>query len=517
MRRALQRETGTMDPRRPVRIAVLHFVHETVTFLSKDTQLEDFLYEGSPARGEALLRHDPRGYMGGFVKCAREFAGVELVGIESPLFPKTGSGSGWVTNAAFEHFVAVMLRELEAQGPFDAVFLSLHGAMAVRGVLHPEAELARRVRGVVGPEAVICGTFDPHGNEDEKFLQAADLAFCAKYYPHYDTYLQGERAARTLVRAARGDYSPIAVTRKVPILSPTVLQWTGGGAWLALVHRALTWEAREPDLFVNIYFGFPWADVPDVGMTFQVITNDDPELAQRVAADMADSAWRHRHALLNSSTIHTVADAVRLASEDIAAGRRPVVLADHSDRSGAATWILKEVLARGLRRVLLASIADHELVRALNEGDVRPGDAFDHEVGGRVDPSAGAAVRVVGTVLGKGQALDGIGGRSDWTSVAFGDGNVLVVSSYLMQVMEPAMLDGMGLPAAGFDLLVLKSRVHFRRGFDDSGFAAAIHLVEPSEPYLGTVRLDGLPYEHVDITRFYPYVSSEVQASLQGP
>ena len=79
------------------------------------------------------------------------------------------------------------------------------------------------------------------------------------------------------------------------------------------------------------------------------------------------------------------------------------------------------------------------------------------------------------------------------------------------------MLDGMGLPAAGFDLLVLKSRVHFRRGFDDSGFAAAIHLVEPSEPYLGTVRLDGLPYEHVDITRFYPYVSSEVQASLQGP
>ncbi|HSV78360.1 MAG TPA: M81 family metallopeptidase [Ramlibacter sp.] len=494
---------------RPVRVAVLHFAHETVTFLPDDTQLQDFIYEGSPLRGEALLRHDPKGYIGGFVKCAREFAGVELVGIESPLFPKTGSASGWVTNEAFEHLVDVMLRQLEAQGPFDGVFMALHGAMAVRGVPHPEAELARRVRQVVGSQAVVCGTFDPHGNEDEQFLQQADLAFCAKYYPHYDMYLQGERAARTLVRAVRGDYRPAVATRKVPILSPTVLQWTGRGAWLALVNRALTWEAREPDVYVNVFFGFPWADVPDVGMTFQVITNGNPDLARRVAADMADSAWRNRHALLHSTEIHTVAEGVRLAAQEIAAGRRPVVLADHSDRSGAATWILREIVARGLGRALVASITDRALVQALNARNVQPGDAFDHEVGGRVDPSAGPATRIVGTVLGKGQAYDGTGGLSDWISVSFGDGNVLVLSAYLMQVMEPDMLKGMGLPPADFDLLVLKSRVHFRRGFDDSGLAAAIFLVEPPEPYLGTVRLDRLPYEHVDITRFYPYGAEE--------
>ena len=72
-----------------IRIGVLHFSHETVTFLKNDTTVEDFIYPGSPAKGEALLRSDPKSYMGGFVKMAREFEGVELVGIESPLWPKT--------------------------------------------------------------------------------------------------------------------------------------------------------------------------------------------------------------------------------------------------------------------------------------------------------------------------------------------------------------------------------------------------------------------------------------------
>src|SRR5881296_1135011 len=76
-----------------IRIAVLNFVHETVTFLPNDTTLDDFVHDGSPAGGEALLAREPRSYMGGFVKVAREHAGVELVGIESPLWPRTGTGS----------------------------------------------------------------------------------------------------------------------------------------------------------------------------------------------------------------------------------------------------------------------------------------------------------------------------------------------------------------------------------------------------------------------------------------
>src|SRR5438477_2708919 len=294
--------------------------------------------------------------MGGFVKIAREFDGVELVGIESPLWPKTGIGSGWVTEEAFESFVGKMIAGIKAEAPFHGVYLCVHGAMAVRGVPRPEAELARRVREAVGPKAFIAATFDLHGNEDEAFLQHADMAFAVKYFPHYDEYLQGERAARTLVRSIRGDYKPTHVTVRVPIITATVRQWTGAAPWMDLVQRALTWEAREPDVYVNVFFGFPFADVPDLGMTVQAMSNGNPALARKAADDVAGWAWRRRADLLNTAKVHPVAEGVKLAKEAIETGATPVVLADHSDRSGSATWILKEVVERDLTDVLFATI-----------------------------------------------------------------------------------------------------------------------------------------------------------------
>jgi microcystin degradation protein MlrC len=483
-----------------IRIAVLFFAHETVTFLGNDTTLADFTYTGSPASGEALLAHDPRGYMGGFVKVAREYDGVELVGIESPLWPKTGTGSGWITQEAYETFLGKMIAELKAGGKWDGVYLSLHGAMGVRGVPKPEADIARRVREVVGRTAFIVGTFDPHGNEDEEFLAAADMAFCVKYFPHYDSHLQGERAARMLVRAIRGDYKPVTVTQKVPIITPTVLQWTGASPWMDMVQRAMIWEAREPDVYVNVFFGFPFADVPDVGLTFEVMTNDNPALARKVADDMAGWAWRRREALLATAKVHLVPDGVKLAKEAIAKGATPVVLADHSDRSGYATWILKEAIEQGLESVLFATIADAKLSDALKARGVKAGDAFDYDVGGLADESAGQPVRIKGTVV---KAVEGHGQL--WVVVEFGRGNVLILSRYLVQIQEPLPLNDLIGDVSKFKAIAIKSRVHFRRGFDDSGFAKTILLVEPVEPFLGTVRLDGLPYKNVDLKKFYPY------------
>jgi len=484
-----------------MRIAVLYFAHETVTFLPNDTTLADFTYKGSPAKGEALLAHDARSYMGGFVKVAREHDDVELVGIESPLWPRTGTGSGWITEEAYETLLGGMIADLKASGKFDGVYLSLHGAMGVRGVARPEADIARRVREVVGSGAFIVGTFDPHGNEDEEFLRHADMAFTVKYFPHYDSYLQGERAARMLVRAIRGDYAPKTVTVKVPIISPTVLQWTGASPWMDLVQRALVWEAREPDLYVNVFFGFPFADVPDVGMTIQAMSNGDDALARKAADDLALWAWRRREDLLGSTKVHTIPDGVRLAKEAIERGETPVVLADHSDRSGSATWLLKEIIEQDLSGVLIATIADAKVSDALNAaGGVKAGDPFDMDVGGLADESAGQPVRITGTVL---NAAEGYGQL--WIVVEFGRGNVLVLSRYLVQVQEPLSLEALGLDVSSFKAFAIKSRVHFRRGFDDSGFARTILLVEPVEPFLGTVRLDGLPYRNVDLKKFYPY------------
>lgn len=479
-----------------MRIAVLQFSHETVTFLNNDTTVEDFIYPGSPMKDEALLSHDPKAYMGGFVKVAREYADVELVGIESPGWPKTGTGSGWVTPEAFERFTGRMVEELETRGPFDGAYLCIHGAMGVRGIARPEAELAKRVRAAIGPKAFIAATFDPHANEDAEFLRHADMAFCAKYFPHYDMHLQGERAARMLVRAIRGDYQPTTVTVKVPIITATVLQWTGASPWMDLVQRALTWEAREPDVYVNFMFGFPFADVPDAGMTVQVMTDGKPELAKRIADDMAQAAWQRRAALVGAAKVHLIPEGVALAKQALRRGDTPIVLADHSDRSGYATWLLREIIAQGLHAVLIGTIADAEAADALQ--GMKPGDAFDRLVGGRVDESAGEPVRISGTV----RIVSPHGG-----AVEFGHGNLLVISRYLAQVTEPSQITGFGIELARFEVFVIKSRVHFRRGFDDSGFAKTILLVEPNEPFLGTVRLESLPYENVDLKAFYPYGS----------
>lgn len=491
--------------RQTMRIAVLQFAHETVTFLPNDTTREDFIYPGSPASGEALLATDPKGYMGGFVQVAREFEDVELIGITSPLWPKTGTGSGWITEDAYEHFLGIIIAELKALSQLDGVYLALHGALAVRGVARPEADIARRVREAVGKEVVLSATFDPHGNEDEAFLEQADMAFCVKYFPHYDMHLQGERAARMLVRAIRGSFRPVHRTLRIPIIAPTVVMWTGAPPWCDLIQRALIWEAREPDVFVNVFFGFPWSDVPDAGMGLQVLTNDDPDLADRVIQDMAEWIWRRREALLDTVKIHPMKDGVALAREAISAGQVPVLLADYSDRSGYATWLLQEIIAQKLERTLVATIASPDVVRSVLAAGAKAGDPFDAEIGGLFDDTAGDAVRISGTIKSVSGATTAHGGSSEWICVSFGIGNVVVLSPNLVQIVDPSELRQVGLRPEEFDVIAIKSRAHFRRGFDDSGFAPTILLVEPPQPFMGTVHLEALPYENLRLTDYYPY------------
>lgn len=503
---------------RPLRIAVMHFAHETVTFLPYDTTTDDFIYEGSPARGEALLASQPNSYIGGFVKVAREFANVELVGIESPLNSKKGSGSGWITNEAFEHFAKLMIADLKSQGHFDGVYLSLHGAMGVRGVAKPEAELARRVRAVVGPKAFIAGTFDPHGNEDGDFLKYANFAFTIKYYPHYDGYLQGMRAARMLIRACRGDYKPVSATRKPPILTPSVLQWTGASPWMDMVQRCLTWEAREPDAYVNFYYGFAFGDAVDGGMCFQVMTNANPELANFIADDVAGAAWRWRDDFLNHTKVYHHAEAVKLAKETME--RDPgakSVLADHSDRTGAATWLLQQIIEQKLPNTLIGTVADEGLINTLRKKGVRVGDQFDYDVGGKLDVSAGKPVRVKGTVVSvSGGPSRHSGGSQLWVGVKFGDNNVLVISPYLSQIIYPAIFLQLGLDPDKFKCFALKSRVHFHRGFTDTGYCKYFFLCEPVQPFVGTVHLEMLPYKYMPIKHLYPY-NKHLVYHVKGP
>ena len=493
---------GSADTSGQVRIAVARFQHETCTFCpGGDTEVEDWLRHSEPISGEELLTSG--GYVGGFTKRAREFGDVELVPLTSPVGVFGGSSRSWNTKATFDHFMDIMLAELEEQLPVDAVYLALHGAMAVRDVPRPEAEIAHRFREAVGPGVPIAGTFDLHGNEDAEFLEHADFAFVTKRFPHYDSYIQGERAARALRLAVLGEYRSTTATRKPGIITATVLQWTGQSPAMDIMERARRWEARENDAYVSVFFGYPWSDVPDVGATIHVMTNDDQALADRIADDMDDFMWRVREDFAVGS-YPAPDDAARIVATAISRGETPVAVGDYSDRPGDATHILSAFEAAGIGNVLYGTITSPATLEALAAAGAQAGDPFDMEIGG-FTPSGGSPRRVVGTLeyFGEGFGYDAI------AAVSFGDGNVVFLTPAYEQVLYPDAFRFGAIDPADYDIFVVKSRVHFRRGFDETGYAPTIVIVEAPEPFVGTTHLDALTYENVDLGTLYPYGTPE--------
>jgi microcystin degradation protein MlrC len=480
------------------KVAVATFSHETCTFCpGGDVTVEDWERVSPPVGGDALLRGG--GYIGGFVSMAEDYGDMELVGLSSPRGVFGGSSRSWNTEETFNHFLDLMVQDLEAALPVDGVYLALHGAMAVRNVPRPEAEIARRFREVVGPDVPITASFDLHGNEDGEFLEWADFAFTTKRYPHYDAALQGARAARALHRAMEGSYRPTTATRKPGIITATVLQWTGASPSMDIMERARRWEARVPDAFVSVFYGYPWSDVPDVGATVHVMTNNDQALADRIADDMNDFFWRVREDFALGQ--YPLPDqAARIVRQAIADGATPVAVGDHSDRPGDATHILRAFESAGIEKVLYGTITSPATLDALEEGGAQVGDEFDMEIGG-FTPSGGTPTRIQGTVA----YFDEGFGYDQVALVEFGNGNAVVIVPTYEQVTEPEGFEFLPVDLDSFDVIVVKSRVHFRRGFDETGFAKTIVVVEAPGPFVGTTFLDALPYEHVDLSVLYPF------------
>lgn len=495
-------EPATAAAHRPFRVAVMKLQHETCTFCpGGDVTIADWTRLGPPLAGEALLRSD--GYIRGFARQAMDYGDMQLIGLTSPDEVFGGSSRSWITKETFEHFLGSMLAELRAQLPVDGVYLALHGAMGVRDVPRPEAEIARRFRELVGPGVPIAATFDLHGNEDEQFLRYADFSFVTKYYPHYDDGEQGERAARALHRTMSGTYRPATATRRPGIITPTVYQWTGASPSLDIMERAKRWEAREPDTFVSVFYGFPWTDVPDVGTTVAVMTNGDQVLADAIADDMSAYIWRVREHFANGK-LPQPGEAAKLVGDAIAAGRVPVAVGDHSDRPGDATHILRAFEAAGIGKVLYGAITSPATLERMRAAGAKAGDPFEAAIGGTTE-SGGAPFRIRGTVTYAGPWA----GYDYAAAVSFGRGNLVILVPAYTQITTPEAFRFGSVDPAAYDVFVLKSRVHFRGGFDETGFAKTIVVVEAPGPYVGTTFLDALPYQHVDLERLYPYGAPE--------
>jgi microcystin degradation protein MlrC len=480
-------QTSTSEPtgRQQIRIAVATFSHETCTFCPEPTGVAEWEYYGPPVRGEQVLREG--GYIGGFVDAAREYDNVELVGLLSPRDAKGGSSGSWITQEAFDKYSNGIANDVKQFGPFDGIYLALHGAMAVTGVPKPEAELVRRVRKVAG-KAPIFVTLDLHANEDHELSDAADAVFIIKRYPHYDAALQGERAARIMLRTIKGTYKPTMATRKPGVLTPSVFQGTGTSPSMEIMERARIWEERTKDAFVSVAYGFAYADVPDVGATVMVVTNDDQKLAERIADDMSEFIWKKREAFAGKKLPKTkegVTEAIAAARD----GKTPVVVADHSDRTGNSTWILEELIRQGAKNFSVATISDE---KAINEivSKAKVGDRIAVNVGGWADQYAGRPVKIDGKV-------EFLGPYQQFKTVAvllFGDNNRVILTPELEQVTDPGIFQPLGIDLSKLEIIMLKSRVHFWRGFVEDGLAKTVIVIDA--PGLGPADVTTIPYKN---------------------
>lgn len=477
------------------KIGVAYFSHETCTFCPNPTGVAEFEYYGPPLQGDEVLSYSS--YIDGFVKMAKEYGRYELIGIQSPRSPYGGSSGSWVTQEAFDKYTAGMIEDIRKNGPFDGIYLSLHGAMAVSGVPKPEAEIVRRLRKEVG-EIPIIVTLDLHGNEDHELAEAADAVLVVKRFPHYDTDKQGERAARLMHRILTGDYQPTMSTRKPGVITPTVMQDTKTYPAMEIMERARIWEDHEKDVYVSVLYGFPWSDVPDVGACVMVITNNDPALAEEIAEDMSQYIWKVKEPFA-SKKYPRPAEAVPQILADVAEGKSPAIVGDYSDRMGDATHILKELITQQASNFCIATLKDERVLQKLSTEGKKNGEQVSISVGGYLAESSGEPVAIEGLLEYFGPYENRKDGREfdKIAVVKFGNNNRVIISPDLYQVVYPAIFDVLNIDDEKLDIIVLKSRAHFRRGFDLIDYAGSIHIVDAPEPYFGTIHLDALDYKNI--------------------
>ena len=103
---------------------------------------------------------------------------------------------GTVTREAYESLLGKTLSMLKKNGPYDGLFLDIHGAMSVVGIPDPEGDFIKRIREVIGTKPLISTSMDLHGNVSERLAHHSDLITCYRMAPHEDAMESKKRADR---------------------------------------------------------------------------------------------------------------------------------------------------------------------------------------------------------------------------------------------------------------------------------------------------------------------------------
>lgn len=481
-----------------MRVALLGFHHESNTFAPVAASLEQFLTAG-PVEGDDLVARyaGSQATSAGFIEAAAEDPSVELV----PLVHFDLCPMGTITAEAFETLVGRMVRALDEDGPWDAVLMALHGAAVSEGHRDADGEIIERVRRLVGPDVPIGVTLDLHANVSARMIDQADVVTLYMTNPHVDARVRALECGRLVFRTVRGEVRPVMALEAPPLIVNILRQGTEDSPMRELVSLAAEMAIQPGVLSVSLAEGFPYADVDEMGMTFLAVTDDDPDLARRIACDLARAAWDVR-ADLDGDGVN-VDDALRQA-EELARTARPVVLLDVGDNVGGgspadSTHVLAAARQLGIGGIF-QSLCDPGAVAECTSAGV--GAVVSIEVGAKTDALHGSPIAVRGVI----RTLDD--GRFEDTGPTHGgnrffdaglravidtdDGWTLLITSRALGNMSRQELVSAGVDPLRQPIIVAKG-VHSPRAAFEPIAAAMIQL---NSPGCTSADVTALPYEH---------------------
>ncbi len=225
------------------RLAVARLWHEGNSFCPDATTLADFGQREWVA-GDAALAH----YRGTATEIGAvvDFLDGNAAWQGTILRCAAASPAGPLPHDTFTAIQGEIVAGLAgglAGGPWDAVYLSLHGALLADGVASADATLLSAVRAAIG-DTPLGVSFDLHANLDPAVGGLVDIACGYKTHPHIDMYQTGAKTLRLLVAVAEGAIEPVGAIEKTGAVLPSFNMRTNEGPMAEVVALAAKLEAE---------------------------------------------------------------------------------------------------------------------------------------------------------------------------------------------------------------------------------------------------------------------------------
>jgi len=478
-----------------MRVAIGGIYHESNSFAPTLTTLDDIRAGGIEVGDEIIRRWTgTNSEIAGFLVAAEENGWEVLPALTAWIMP-----SGPLTDEALDTLTDELCQRTPAD--VDGVLLFVHGAMVSESSTDPDALWLGRVRKHVGADTPIVATADFHGNITPEMLACVNAIIGYDTYPHIDYRERGEEAGELLARMLDDAHPvrPLMRLVNVPVIPHLLRQFTGAKPMKRVMDAAHREEKRTEALWVSVFGGFAWADVPHNGLSIVVGTDDDADGATELARALALVAWQQRNALSKALT-STPTDAVK---EALGVRKGPVVLVDTGDNVGAGSpgdypTLLRELIKQQATGALVM-LADPETVARAIEIGVR-GEGMFH-LGGKVDTRFGepveakCRVRMIadGIYTNVGEMRDGITDDMGRTAVLSLNGITVVATERKTPMWNLEQLRSLGIEPTRLRIVVVKAAIAHRAAYDPIA-TKTIYVVTP-----GITALDirALEYKHV--------------------